>query len=128
MKPLQHLRIWISFMPHCDSHGLPDAFVGIFWGIPDGQTYTLVLDRTPLSEAEPYGEALTHPRGHYEVWEQWRRLGPAGLARRNLPTAIVWHEYEHFPRGRVVYRIREQHFIVYADRSEVCREPAEARS
>lgn len=49
----------------------------------------LVTDLTPLAEAEPYGAFLTHPRGHYEVWEGWRRLGPAGLARRGLPVLVA---------------------------------------
>lgn len=36
-----------------------EPFVGIFWVI-DGR---LVIDSTPLSEAEPYGDHLTHARG-----------------------------------------------------------------
>src|SRR4051812_20965840 len=42
--------------------------VGIFWAVPDdrGQP-TLVLDRTSVAEAEPSGDCLNHPRGHYEV-------------------------------------------------------------
>ncbi len=91
--------------------------VGIVWGIRDGAgPLLLVTDCTPLAEAEPYGDFLTHPRGHYEVWEGWRRLGAAGLAKRGLPTLIAWHEYEHFPRGRVVFDATTQRFTLYADR------------
>ena len=91
--------------------------VGIVGGIPIGQAqFRLVADCTLLNEAEPYGEFLTHPRGHFELWEKWRRLGPAGLARRGLPSAIAWHEYEHFPRGRVVFNKPAQRFTLYADR------------
>ena len=43
--------------------------VGIFW-LVDGKP---LIDVAPLSEAEPYGDHLTHPRGHPEVWEQWQR-------------------------------------------------------
>jgi hypothetical protein len=75
----------------------------------------LIMDATPLAEAEPYGDFLTHPRGHYEVWEKWRRLGPAGLTRRSLPSLIAWHEYEHFPRGRVVFDTSTGRFTLYAD-------------
>lgn len=91
--------------------------VGIVWGLPDGDggPLLLVTDRTPLAEAEAYGEFLTHPRGHHEAWEDWRQLGPAGLARRGLPAAIAWHEYEHFPRGRVVFGTAAGRFTLYAD-------------
>lgn len=93
------------------------ARVGIFWGVRDGRgPLLLVTDHTPLAVAEAYGDFLTHPRGHYEVWEGWRRLGPLGLSRQGLPSVIAWHEYEHFPRGRVVFDTRASRFIVYADR------------
>lgn len=39
--------------------------VGIFWRVGG----VLVLDRSPLAEAEPYGDCLTHAAGHYERWE-----------------------------------------------------------
>jgi hypothetical protein len=91
--------------------------VGIVWSVRDGSgPRQLVIDSTPLVEAEPYGDFLTHPRGHYEVWEGWRRLGLSGLASRRLPTVIAWHEYEHFPRGRVVFDTRSRRFTLYADR------------
>lgn len=91
--------------------------VGIVWGVPDGRgPLRLVADRITLAQAETYGDCLTHPRGHHEVWEGWRGLGPAGLARRGLPALIAWHEYEHFPRGRVVFDTRTARFTFYADR------------
>jgi hypothetical protein len=92
------------------------AAVGIVWDVRDGNgPPRLVIDGTSLVEAEPYGDFLTHTRGHYEVWEGWRQLGPAGLVRRGLPRAIAWHEYEHFPRGRVVFNTRSRRFTLYAD-------------
>ena len=94
----------------------PEPSVGIFWGVPEGGRTVLVTDRTPLAEAEAYGDCLTHPRGHHEVWEAWRRLGATALRRRGLPPAIVGHEYEAFPRGRVVYMRRSALFTLYADR------------
>src|SRR5215218_34577 len=98
--------------------GPAEPSVAIFWAMPDDTgRRTLVLDRIGLAEAEPYGDCLTHPRGHYKVWEAWRKLGPSGLTRRNLPTAIAWHEYEHFPRGRIVFRVPDQRFMIYADRT-----------
>ena len=90
--------------------------VGIFWSVPEGGYTVLVTDRTPLPEAEIYGDCLTHPRGHHEVWEAWRRLGATVLRRRGLPPAIARHEYEAFPRGRVVYMRGPALFTLYADR------------
>lgn len=90
--------------------------VGIFWGVPETGRTVLVTDRTPLTEAEVYGDCLTHARGHHEVWEGWRRLGATALGRRGLPRAIAAHEYEHFPRGRIVYMRPQALFTLYADR------------
>lgn len=93
----------------------PTSCVGIFWGVPDGGRTVLITDRTTLVEAEAYGDCLTHPRGHHEVWEAWRRLGATALRRRGLPPVIATHEYEAFPRGRVVYMRGLALFTLYAD-------------
>ncbi len=101
-----------------DNQDAPAEFsIGIVWGVRDGSDpLLLVTDRTSLAAAETYGNFLTHPNGHHEVWERWRRLGPTGLTRRGLPAAIAWHEYEHFPRGRVVFDTTTDRFTLYADR------------
>ncbi len=104
--------------PGSDHHAPPTTppSVGIVWGVRDGSgPLLLVTERTPLAEAETYGDFITHPHGHHEAWEGWRRLGPAGLARRGLPAVIAWHEYEHFPRGRVVFDTCTERFTLYAD-------------
>jgi hypothetical protein len=91
--------------------------VGIFWGLPSvAPEFDVVADALPLRDAEPYGDFLTHPRGHYEVWERWRRAGPAGLKAQGLPSAIAWKEYDEVPRGRIVYERPSGSFILYADR------------
>jgi hypothetical protein len=100
-----------------DTKLLTDARVGIYWGVIHSiNDLELITDMTSLSEAERYGEFLTHPRGHYDVWEAWRRSGSRGLAKLKLPKLIAWTEYETLPRGRVVYNIAAKHFIIYADR------------
>jgi hypothetical protein len=62
---------------------LSHSFVGIFWAVQERGSAAVLLDhRCPISEAEPYGDMLTCPNGHYEVWEQWRkdaRNGRSGL-------------------------------------------------
>lgn len=102
------------------THG--GASVGIFWAVPAPGGTQLVTQASSLADAEPYGDNLTHPNGHYEAWSAWQRLGPIGLVRHGLPAAIAWHEYEELPRGRVVFSVPDTAFTVYAD----CRllEPA----
>lgn len=90
--------------------------VGIFWGIPAPQhSWTILVDATSLAEAEPYGEFLTHARGHYQVWSRWQKTRTP-IVDRFILQAIADHEYEFFPRGRIVYNIVTGVFILYTDR------------
>lgn len=75
--------------------------VGIFWLLDD----RLILDSTPVSRAEPYGEAKTHARGHLKHWTELQRTGV-------VPDNV---EYEDPPRGRVVYYPQDDGFALYAD-------------
>lgn len=86
--------------------------VGIFWRVAG----VLVVDRSTLAEAEPYGECLTHAAGHYERWEQWQALGATRLVALGYPAAIASTEYDAWPRGRVVYESPVERFVLYADR------------
>ncbi|MGI8839538.1 MAG: hypothetical protein ACR2F8_01935 [Caulobacteraceae bacterium] len=91
--------------------------VGIFWSVPVAAGASrLLIDTEPLARAETYGDFLTHPRGHHEVWTAWRRLGTGWLKARGWPFAILTHEYEDFPRGRVVFHVSTSAFWIYADR------------
>ncbi len=76
--------------------------VGIFWWFRG----KLIIDSTPLSQAEPYGNALTHATGHIEFWTEQQKRGA-------LPEDI---EYEEPPRGRVNYDKRDERFFLRADR------------
>jgi hypothetical protein len=76
--------------------------VGIFWLIGD----RLILDTSPLSAAEPYGDCLGHRESHYDYWTAKQRFGTVS---REI-------EYEEPPRGRVVFNKRTQRFAMYADR------------
>lgn len=86
--------------------------VGIFWRVAG----VLVIDRSTLQEAEPYGDCLTHAAGHYEKWCDWQAHGGAWLASRGYPTAIVSTEYDEWPRGRIAYETDTSRFVLYADR------------
>jgi hypothetical protein len=95
----------------------PDPHVGIFWQVPDAAGAPhLVVDTEPLLKAETYGDFLTHPRGHYEVWTRWQRLGPRFLQPRGWPLTILTTEYETHPRGRVVLYVPANTFWIYVDR------------
>jgi hypothetical protein len=91
--------------------------LGIFWGIPNTDySWCILTDKTSFMEAEPYGDFLTHPRGHYDVWSEWQKLNATALAEQAIPQAVAYHEYEDFPRGRIVYHVKARQFIIYADR------------
>ena len=76
--------------------------VGIFW-LFRGR---LIIDASPLPEAEPYGDCLTHRNSHIDYWTEQQRLGV-------VPKEI---EYEEPPRGRVVFHTKTARSTLYADR------------
>ena len=86
--------------------------VGIFWRVGE----TLVIDRSTLDEAEPYGDCTTHAAGHYERWQEWQALGASRLVSRGYPALIASTEYDDWPRGRIVYETLVKRFVLYADR------------
>lgn len=89
--------------------------VGILWLIPSAGNTVLFTQRSALKDAEPYGDCLTHPIGHYELWERLRGQPFHALKKRGLPIEIKSAEYEFYPRGRVVYEKPLDTFIIYAD-------------
>ncbi|GJE53814.1 hypothetical protein [Methylobacterium thuringiense] len=91
---------------------LAQPSVGIFWRIGD----YLLVERTPLAQAETYGDCLTHAGGHYERWDVWQALGAKQLRAEGYPSEIACSEYDHWPRGRIVYERPAGRFVIYADR------------
>jgi hypothetical protein len=75
--------------------------VGIFWLVDDRP----IMDSTPVSAAEPYGECRTHPTSHIDYWTEHQRLG-------DLPRDT---ECEEHPRGRVVYNTKTGRYSFCAD-------------
>jgi len=79
----------------------PASQVGIFYMV-NGK---LFVEGSSLAEAEDYGEAKTHRRGHPDFW--------ADLVARGL---VPLDEYEDNPRGRVGYHCDTDRFLLLADR------------
>jgi hypothetical protein len=88
--------------------------VGIFWLVqtPEAEP-RLLATGCPLDQAEPYGDCLTYGPGHCETWAQWPRDRTVDPALRAL---VRSHEYEDWPRGRIVFDRSRDLFILYADR------------
>ena len=83
-------------------HELKQQMVGIFWLVGD----RLIVDASSRSEAEPYGDCLTHCNSHIDFWTQQQQLGA-------VPPDL---EYEEPPRGRVVFNSKAQKFYLLADK------------
>lgn len=79
-----------------------EPLVGIFWLVGD----RLIIDASLLSEAESYGDCLTHRTSHIDFWAEQQRLG-------TVPRDI---EYEENPRGRVTVNAKAHEFYLLADR------------
>ncbi len=79
------------------------ARVGIFF-LVDG---SWLIDAVPVPEGERYGDAVEHG-GHYDYWAA---LNPRTPAERRFKA----HDYDYFPRGRVVYFPAAQTHRVYVD-------------
>jgi hypothetical protein len=101
-------------MPLDQSRDYPeDAYVGPYWLVcDDSGKVRLIAHRCSLADAEEYGDCLTCPHGHYDLWEGWR----TGSARDGLTNIVCDAEYEEWPRGRVVFNFVQRRFIVYGDR------------
>jgi hypothetical protein len=100
-----------------EAHG---PSVGIFWTVEIGPGEAQLLTAGCLLEAaESYGDCLTFPDGHYEVWERWRNTNESDAGLRAVVRAF---EYEDWPRGRIVFDRVKRRFVLYADRKLMQRE------
>jgi hypothetical protein len=76
--------------------------VGLFWLFND----ELIIDGTPLDQAEARGEFRNDPRGHEELWNEYQRIN-------RVPREL---EYDEVPRGRVLCQAAiPPKFVLYAD-------------
>ncbi len=79
------------------------GFVGIFFMVAGD----LLLDAVPLSQGEHYGQAVGFS-GHYDFWEA---LSP----KTSIETLFKSHDYDYYPRGRVVFFKNTGRYSLYAD-------------
>jgi hypothetical protein len=101
-------------MPGINRGGGPaGSSVGPYWFVRDSSgTIRLIAHRCALAHAEEYGDFLTCPHGHYDLWESWRAGSPPG----GLADIVREAEYEEWPRGRVVLNFVQGRFIVHGDK------------
>lgn len=77
--------------------------VGVFFVIGD----ELFIESTPLSSAESYGDdSLIHPGDHASFWKQVIKV----------KESLSGTSYDYFPRGRVLFNVKEAQYWVYVDR------------
>ena len=77
--------------------------VGIFFFINGA----FLFDSVPLDQGELYGDTIGFS-GHYDFWEL---MIPQNTTERLFKS----HDYDYFPRGRVVYFQKIKRFKLYAD-------------
>ncbi len=87
--------------------------VGIFWLLKG----KLLIEATPLSKAEAYGDFKVHSSDHCSVWARLQQAG----------TVFPEMEYEEAPRGRVMYSTKTGQFTLLADRCILGRKDVLAR-
>jgi hypothetical protein len=81
--------------------------IGIFWFYKD----QLLACSVPLTQAERRGQRLDSPLGHVSVWP---RL--VAQHRKRWPLLSIL-EYDEVPRGRVIFDLLKQTFVIYMDES-----------
>lgn len=77
--------------------------VGIFFKV----TGSFLIDSVRLEAAEPYGDAIQYG-GHYNFHEKCK---PSTVQEHRFRL----HDYDYYPRGRVVYLPKRNIYILYID-------------
>ena len=82
--------------------------VGIFWVDLIKKKIELALAEPAESiELKPGSEFITSPHGHCAIWGQFKR-------NNLLPEKWKDQEYEHVPRGRVLFDRKKKRFKVFS--------------
>ncbi len=77
--------------------------VGIFFKVSND----FLIDALPVNSGEPYGDAIQYS-GHYDFHEALLPKSPAEFSFKS-------HDYDFYPRGRVVYFQASESFTLYSD-------------
>lgn len=77
--------------------------VGIFFVVKN----QVLFDAVAVQQGERCDNFIEHG-GHYDFWDKL-------IPRNEIEQAFKDRAYDAYPRGRVVYFIREQKFRLYAD-------------
>jgi len=77
--------------------------VGVFFKVSGG----FLIDAVSLEAGEPYGDAIEYG-GHYNFHE---KCDPSTVQEHRFRL----HDYDYYPRGRVVYFPKKNVFILYID-------------
>lgn len=80
-----------------------NAKVGIFFKVSND----FLIDALPVDKGEPYGDAIQYS-GHYDFHETLQPKTPAEFRFKS-------HDYDFYPRGRVVYFKTSGTFTMYVD-------------
>jgi hypothetical protein len=79
--------------------------IGIFWFIQEpGKVPTLLGTGVAVEDGEPYGDYINYPREHSQYWPE---------IKQRLPSFFHHCGAKDWPRGRVIYNAKTQHFDVY---------------
>ena len=81
-----------------------DLEVGLFFFVNDNFAFS----GCPLAKAEKYGDFLIYPESHLDVWDRYECL--------SYTKNKIRVDYDYYPRGRVVYSITDETFIIYYDK------------
>jgi hypothetical protein len=81
--------------------------IGLFYRLPGNRYVVKAEDCTTI---EPHGGFRDSEEGHFTLFK--KEIYPKYVG--TIPELI--EDYTYYPRGRVLYREKDQQFIIYADR------------
>ncbi len=88
------------------------AKLGVFWFVANETGEARLLHHAcELAAGECGGDFINCRDSHYDVWSCWQRTG---CPLRDLTRTVCRHEYEDWPRGRIIFSNTTERFMLYA--------------